>query len=255
MDMRQERTIIGGLLLLQLMLWLGFLVHQSPRFPGSPTGGLLAVTAAVLMILPPLLYSTAKRFQSFREKIRKWVSLGTLLTWHVYSSIAGSMLAILHTGHHFESNVGIGLTTMMLLTVLSGFVGRYFLAYSSGELAEKQGLLNRLTFEYNRLVSQVAQQPDPARDYAATHGFVRRALNSFIGREDFATDVKAPFSYRAVRLAESIADLEYAIRTHEWAKRRAAGWLKIHMATSCAFYILLAFHVWSAIYFGLRWFK
>lgn len=253
--MKNERTILLGLLALQLILWLGFLVHRSPRFPGSLEGGLLAVTAALLMVLPPLLYSAAKRNLSFREKIRKLVSLGTLLTWHVYTSIVGSILAILHTGHRFESNLGIWLTAMMMLTVLSGFVGRYFLAYSSGELREKQDLLNRLAYQYNQLVGQLAQQPDTEVAYAASHGFVGRALNSFIGTEDLAASAKASLSLRAVRLAESIADLEYAIKTHELAKRRTIGWLKVHVVTSCAFYVLLAFHVWSVIYFGLRWFK
>ena len=33
--MKKERNIIGALLVLQLVLWLGFLVHRSPRFAGS----------------------------------------------------------------------------------------------------------------------------------------------------------------------------------------------------------------------------
>ncbi len=58
-----------------------------------------------------------------------------------------------------------------------------------------------------------------------------------------------------MRLAESIADLEYAIKTHELLKRRTSRWLKIHIITSCAFYILLILHIWSAIYFGIRYLK
>ncbi len=105
--MERERTIIGGLLLLQLILWLGFLVHRSPRFPGSLTGGVLGVSAALLMILPPLVYSAAKRIEFFKQIVSKRISLGTLLTWHVYTGIVASILAILHTGHRFESNLGI----------------------------------------------------------------------------------------------------------------------------------------------------
>jgi len=252
--MKNERTILLGLLALQLILGLGFLVHPSPRFPGSLTGGVLGIIAALLMVVPPLLYSAVKRIQSFREKISQRLSVGTLLTWHVYTSIIGSILAILHTGHRFESNLGIWLTAMMMLTVFSGFVGRYFIAYSSGELREKQDLLNLLAFQYNQIVGELASKPDPEITYAASHGFMRQAMNSIVGNENLPADGKIPLSVRAARLAESIADLEYAIKTHELLKRRTMRWLQAHIVTSGAFYLLLVFHIWSAIYFGVRWF-
>jgi hypothetical protein len=250
--MKQERTIISGMLLIQLILWLGFLVHRSPRFPGSPVGWVLAISAALLMMVPPLVYSAAKRIEAFKLFISKRISLGKLLNWHIYTGIAGSILAILHTGHRFESNLGIWLTAMMMLTVLSGFVGRYFLSYSSQELREKQDQLNLLATQYNQLIGGLAQKPEPEITYAASHGLVRRVLNSFAGTEKFYEGTQVPVSVRALRLAESIADLEYAIKTHEFLKRRTASWLKVHIATSCAFYLLLIIHIWSAIYFGLR---
>ena len=253
--MKQERTIIGSMLLLQLILWLGFLVHRSPRFPGSLAGVILAIAAALLMIVPPLLYSAVKRIPSFKQKITKRISLGTLLKWHVYTSIVGAILAILHTGHRFESNLGIWLTALMMLTVLSGFVGRYFLSYSSKEIREKQTGLNLLATQYNQLISEIDQQPKSETAYVVPNNIKTRAFNSFVGIHRIATDTKSLLSQRAMRVAESIADLEYAIRTHELLKRRTDRWLKIHIITSCAFYILLILHIWSAIYFGLRFLK
>jgi len=253
--MKNERTIIGGLLLLQLVLWLGFLVHRSPRFPGSLTGGVLAVLAALLMVVPSLVYSAAKRNGFFKKWLTEHISLGTILNWHVYTSIVGSILAILHTGHRFESKLGIWLTAMMMLTVLSGFVGRYFLAYSSQELREKQDSLNLLATQYNQIIGEMSQRPNTEVAFTASHGFLRRALNSFVGTETWLAGADAPLSLRAVRLAESIADLEYAIKTHELLKRRTASWLKIHIFTSYAFYLLLIVHVGSAVYFGIRWFN
>lgn len=58
----------------------------------------------------------------------------------------------------------------------------------------------------------------------------------------------------AVRLAESIAELEYAIETHEILKRRTEHWLWAHIAASLVFYLLLALPVWSTVCYGLRWF-
>lgn len=253
--MERERTIIGSIFLLQIILWLGFLVHRSPRFPGSITGGILAVSGAVLLILPPIVYSAAKRIVFFKRLTTKRISPGTLLSWHVYTSIVGSILAILHTGHRFESNLGILLTTMMLLTVFSGFVGRYFFRYEILELREKQDLLTRLATEYNLLIGEMSLQPNSEIGSIATHSFVRRAVNSFFGTDILFQRAKKSIGFRAVRLAESIADLEYAIKTHELLKRRAVIWLSIHIATSCVFYLLLIFHIWAAIYYGLRWFN
>lgn len=253
--MRRERTIIGGLLLLQLILWLGFLVHRSPRFAGSLAGGILAVSGALLMIAPPVLYSAAKRVEFFKRLITRRVSLGRLLSWHVYTSVVGAILAILHTGHRFESNLGITLTASMLLAVLSGFVGRYYFGFASLEIKEKRDLLNELSSRYNRVVAETSLESSRAEiALAASQNFTRRALNSFFGTLNFSGEDKSAAA-RLARLAESIADVEYAIKTHELLKRRAARWLKFHVAASAAFYVLLALHIWAAIYFGLRWFN
>lgn len=60
---------------------------------------------------------------------------------------------------------------------------------------------------------------------------------------------------RALSLAETISELEYAIRFHEYFKRVFQKWLACHIITALALYVLLGLHVWSGIYFGLRWFQ
>ena len=253
--MRRERVVVGGLLLLLLILWLGFLVHRSPRFPGSLTGGVLAITGALLMLVFPLAYAAAKRIPPIKRVLTRRISIATLLTWHLYAGIVGAIVAILHTGHRFESNLGIVLTAVMLLTVFSGYVGRHFLNYVTLELNEKQALLNKLATIYNQTLTELARQPDPALTAAASHGVFTQMFSGFIAPEVLLRQGRTSVSYRAVNLAESIADLEYAIKTHELFKRRSAIWLKLHIATSAAFYVLLILHVWAEVYFGLRWFS
>jgi hypothetical protein len=58
-----------------------------------------------------------------------------------------------------------------------------------------------------------------------------------------------------IRTAEGVADLEYAIRTHELFKRWFARSLKLHIVLSIILYVLLALHIVSGIYFGLRWLR
>ncbi len=65
----RERIVATGLTVLMVILWLGFLVHRSPRFAGTLAGGLLAVTGALLMLVP-LLYSAVKRVSSIKRRSR-----------------------------------------------------------------------------------------------------------------------------------------------------------------------------------------
>jgi len=247
----RERIVVIGLFVLMLILWLGFAVHRSPRFPGSLWGGVLGISGALLMLWP-LGYSVIKRIPKLKSAVARWLPLRTLLAWHIYTGIIGAILAVLHTGHKFTSPLGVLLTTTMLVAVFTGVVGRHFLGQLSQELREKQDLLAKLQVAYQQTADELATRPEPA--LAVTRGFVGRIAAAFFAPEEVTAPQRLALSYRAMNLAESIADLEYAIKTHELLKRRFAIWLKLHIASSVVFYILLASHVWAGIYFGLRWF-
>ena len=249
----RERIVVIGLIVLMLILWLGFLVHRSPRFPGSAWGGVLGVAGALLMLWP-LGYSVVKRVPALKAAVTLRVPMRTLLAWHVYTGIIGAVLAILHTGHKFNSRLGIFLTGAMLLAVVTGVIGRHFMGLISQEIREKQGLLAKMQAAYRQTADELALRPDPAVSLAAAGGFAARLLTTFFAPEAATAQGNSTLPFRAVRLAESIADLEYAIKSHELLKRRFAIWLKLHIATSIIFYVLLALHVWAGIYFGLRWF-
>src|SRR5690606_3633140 len=100
--------------------------HRSPRFPGSAIGGVLGVSGAVLMLIP-LAYLIVKRIKILNRWVTRFVSMRTLLTWHIYAGVLGPILVIFHSSHKFDSALGIALTVMTLIVVLSGFVGRYLL--------------------------------------------------------------------------------------------------------------------------------
>ena len=251
--MRRERAVVTGLVVLLLLLWLGFAVHRSPRFPGSLPGTVLAISGAALMVLPSLAYVGVKRIAVLKRRIAVQMPLRRLLEWHVYGGIGGSVLAILHTGHRFESTLGIALTAVMLLTIFSGYIGRHFLGQVSLELREKQALLGQLVAAYNGIARTLAEQPPRVAPVAASLGRWSRLRRRFsVGFGDADQDAMT-LGYRAIQLAGSIADLEYAIKTHESLKRRFAAWLTVHIVASVAFYGLLALHIWAFVYFGLRW--
>lgn len=250
----RDRIVISGLVALMLLLWLGFLIHRSPRFPGSLWGGILGVSGATLMMVP-LGYSAVKRITPIKRLVTRAVPMRTLLSWHIYAGTLGPILALLHTGHKFNSPLGIALTAMMLIVVLSGFTGRYLLKQCSEEIRDKKNLQAALFQRYQDTAAEIRRRPELAAAFSALSRPVQW-LRTYV----LVPTYGVPFAHadlyvRAVDLAESISDLDYSIRTHEVFNTWFARWLRAHIALSVVLYILLALHIWGAIHFGIRWFS
>jgi hypothetical protein len=225
-----ERFIVGGLFTMLLFLVLAFVFHTSPRFAGSLAGFALGVAAATLM-LTLLVYPLAKYSFAPGSRIRQFISLNSLLAFHVYAAVIGALLGILHTGHHYQSSLGIALVASMLITVVTGFAGRYYLPQTTAELREQQSRLATLRSAYDRRVIALT-----ASDEAA----------SFAGKSAIP-------EISVLRLVDAIADLEYAIGSRELAKRIFVPWIVLHVAAAIVMYVLLALHIAGEVYFGLRW--
>lgn len=252
----RERLIVTGLVLLLVLIWLGFPFHQSPRFAGSLVGSTFGIAGALLMLVP-LLYMIVKRTKPLRGKVIRLVSMRTLLAWHIYAGVLGPILVVIHSGHKYESALGIALTALTLMVVLSGFVGRYLMSQFSQEIREKKATLKTLEEAYNQAAQNVAAAPEHAKALRHFSGFFSRPIGGF-----FPSDANLSTSGASgtiwnpavlLRLSESIADIEYSIKTHEKFKIWFGKWLKFHIVISIVLYVLMALHVWSAIHFGLRW--
>jgi hypothetical protein len=250
--MDREWSAVTGFLLLLFGLWLSFALHQSPRFPGSGWGGVLGVSAALLMLVP-LAYTLVKRIAWVKERVVDWLPLSRLLGWHVYASIAGAFPAILHSGHRFQSWLGILLISAMLLSIVSGYIGRHFLRYLSQELKERQASLVALRASYDELLAHVRELPTASLPitFVSSLRFRFAALLSGVPVDAGAADL----GRRAISLTRAIADTEYSVRADEVIKRRLRRWLILHIATSIGFYLLLALHIVAGIQYGLRWFS
>lgn len=251
----REKIVVTGLVMLMLLAWLGFPLHHSHRFAGSFWGGVFGIAGAVLMLVP-LAYLIVKRNKSLKKSVTKHVSMRTLLAWHIYAGVLGPILVIIHSGHKYESLVGISLTAMTLLVVVSGFVGRYLMSGFAKEIREKKAMLNELQTAYDEAVVTVASNPATTKSLRLFSGFFSRLMAGFFLPEPSTEpSVARADSITLVRLAESIADVEYAIRTHEEFKKWFGKWLKFHIVISFVLYALMFVHVYYAVYFGLRWFE
>jgi hypothetical protein len=221
-----EKTTVGGLLSVLFLTVPAFLFHTAPRFAGSLTGGLFGIAAALLFVLL-LMYSAVKRLPWVKERTKSYFPAGAVLTFHVYAGAIGALLAIIHTGHKFQSPLGITLTVAMLTVVASGFVGRYYLATIGTELRDDQKQLGILRTRYDG-IAQAEEGP----------------------KEQTAANLKGiPLEH----LLGAMSDLEFAITGREALKRTLRRWVILHIWASVLMYALLALHIWSGIYYGLRW--
>ena len=239
-------TIVGALVVLLLVFPLGFLVHVSPRFPGSLVGSLIGITAAVLMLVA-MGYSVVKRVPAVRDRVSRRVSAGTLLWIHVVAGIGGAILAVVHAAHKFNSPLGISLTGTLLLVVLSGYVGRYILAQIGravrGRRSELAALRSAMTGRPGAEPrSRESALPPAERPHAWLFALLGDERVSPPKGADDLTD-----------LAGAIADTEYAIRSEELAGSLLRRWLILHTVLAIVLIVLLVLHVWAGLYYGLRW--
>ena len=221
-----EKVIVGGLLSGLVLIVPAFLFHVAPGFPSSLVGSLLGIAAAALFLLL-LLYTVVKRQPWIKDHTKRFMPVGALLTFHVYAGAVGGLLGIIHSGHKFQSPLGIGLVVVMLTVVASGFVGRYYLAQIGQDLRDQQGQLKVLRNRYDGLALAAS------------------------GLEDQA--VVDPLGMSLDRLIGAISDLEFSVTSREVLKRVLARWVVLHIVAAIALYTLLALHIWGAIYYGLRW--
>ncbi len=219
-----ERLTVGVVFTAILFLAPAFLFHTAPEFPGSLTGGILGIAAAVLMVLL-LVYPLAKHVSWIRNGFDRMVALRALLSFHVYAGVVGGFLAILHTGHRYESPLGIALIVSVLIVVLTGFVGRYYMPKVMVEIQDHQKKLATLRTVYDR----TAALATPAA--------------STVDRADI----------QVLPLVHAMADLEYAIGSQRAIKVAFGRWIVAHVVASIAMYVLLGLHIMAEIYYGLRW--
>jgi hypothetical protein len=229
-----ERQIVEAVLSVILFLVPAFLLHTAPRFAGSLMGFVLGVAAATLMVAL-LIYPLVKYVGWLKRWVTRVVSLRALLTFHVYAGVFGAFLAILHTGHKYQSQLGIALLVLMLIVVATGFVGRYYLPQTSIELKEAESRLGTLRATYNQAAAALAE---------------RQALE-----DAAAANISAPAlqNVSMLQVVEGIADLEYAIGSRAVLKKVSMRWVVAHVVAAILMYALLVLHVAGEIYYGLRW--
>lgn len=242
--MKERGGILAWVLMaLVLFLWLRFLFHMDPRFPGSLIASALGIVGSLIMLVP-LLYSGAKRIVRIRGS-----SLRTFLTVHIYAGLLGPILVLVHTGHKFDNPVGVLLTMMTLIVVGSGFVGRYLLQACSRELGEKRKDRTAFEPELRAVHAELAPLGNTGGLQQGSPGFLRMLFPWLA-----ASEVERAAIHRARAVASAAAAAtDTSIRLHERMQRWFRLWMGFHLVLTAVLYFLLATHVFIVVYYGLRW--
>ena len=242
----REPAIAAATIFSLLLIWL---VGYSPQgFAGSAYGGFLAITGTLLLSVS-LLYSAVKRITFVKTMMVRHIRMGTILTGHIYAGYLGTILILLHTGHKFNSVLAASLTAFLLAVVFSGVIGRYLQRQIGDDVRGKRKLLNHLYEEYDSV---------SARTSLTTNHKAQLNSNKAICSPSAAVDAHTKTTgarevVSVVELVSSIADVESAITARETLKQWFTIWLRVHITLAIGMYLLLVFHVWSGIHFGLRW--
>lgn len=231
-SVRREPWLLGAMLLLLLLLWLGYAWHRDAGFAGGPVGTFVGLLGTLLMLVP-LVYTVVKRVPVLRRSpLQRWMQ------WHAYAGVLGAVLGVLHSGHRFDSWIGQLLIAAALLSVLTGYVGRHLTAFVVNDLRERNTQLVEVQAAWNRNVESLRA----AGAWSLSRPPVPAGATSRAGVE-----------VELDRLAGALADARYIVRSAQQLRGALRRWLAAHIVASVVFYAALAVHLWSAWAHGLRW--
>jgi hypothetical protein len=211
----------------------------------------MGIVAAILM-QAPFLYLIIKRIGPLRRTITRVVPMGRLLAWHIYGGILGPILALIHSGHKFDSTVGVALVTVMLIEVGSGFVGRYLLGQINKDRGEKMAVLAQLRAAYQKTQDELSRWPGLLGATRLARWTMLLPFGQRLRNVAFA-GLPAADTNRLFDLAAAIADVEGSIAADEFFRTMFGRWLRVHIAVATILECLLVLHIWTGTYFGLRW--
>jgi hypothetical protein len=240
--MVKERHIDALLAVFFVLLVLGVLVHQDAAFAGSPAGHLVGVTGAALMSMA-LIYPFRKRVLGKRGKANP---LGRHMTY----GLLGPSLVVIHSAHKLESLIGILAFTAMFLVVTSGIIGMFLFQRVNRSVKEQTKdlkALRELFFNRRKEIAscrvyldlETAEEPGSDGNTSGGHEFEDRLLQDRC--------------HEAVDLAHAIAELEYSLRVFNKTQALFGKWIWVHYALALFLFSLLAVHILSAFYYGVRW--
>jgi hypothetical protein len=247
---------------------LVYIVHQPLGYPNGGTwlGYTLGAIAGALMVWLAWFGVRKRRYGAGKVPLEDWMSA------HVYLGGALAVVATLHAGFQVGWNVHSLLYLLMLVTIISGFVGMYFyVRYPRLLTQNRQGLSTELMMsqiaDLDSDIRRIAMTMDDATNAAAlrsTHGTI---VGGTVLQQLRGSDKNCPTTQArvfVVTVASSKDDssrhqlLARLIRKEDLLKRIRRDvqlrcllkiWLYVHIPFSVAALAALVTHVVTVFYY------
>jgi hypothetical protein len=218
---------------LLLILVAVIVVVQWPEAPSSARGQLLGL-GGLLAFLASYIYPLRKHL--------RWMSrfsMQSVLRFHTTATVAGTTLAILHSGTHFGPNVATAAFVLMILLMASGVFGNWMYVHTvriSGRVTDAGRRVSTLirvpqAFEVVKKLSGVRPAFDPG---AAKTSDASRRIAAASTDSSRRAAVTSTASFRVAARATRI-------------ERVLQVWRIVHGSASYFFLFVLAAHVIVAL--------
>jgi hypothetical protein len=221
-----------------------FIVFPLDSFSGKIVGHLLGIIGTVL-IVATLVYV-------FRKRILKQKGKANPLNQHSYFGLIGGILVVIHSGGKSASLIGALIFISMLLTVLSGVVGRILFVKLNKSIKEKKS-------DIEALETSLKTQKKELNPKCWQKEF------NFYNDEEWAEETSGaeidPEMDSQMRekcsnfllFAESLAEREERLQVYSKTKTLFTFWNSIHIVSTCFLVAMIIVHVMTTLYYGLRW--
>jgi hypothetical protein len=229
--------------------------HGVPR-SSSLVGHSLGIVGFLMMLSSETLYSLRKRVHRF--------SLGPMSYWlqlHIFTGIVGPYLVLLHAAGKFNGLAGV-LTLLIVVMVVSGFVGRYIYTavprtLDGAEVAVR-ALEEQIASADRQLQSLGIQLPPAALAAAPASGWMlvlgrgwlrwhnRWHLRQSLRELNIGSRAKA----QLLRLLAERYRMQLQIHSLAGLRRSLALWHVFHIPLGVVVFTLAFCHIGAALYFA-----
>jgi len=243
-----------------------FDAYHSLLRPSGRAGLLLGIIAAGLFVLN-LGYLVRKRLIRIRY-------IGSLRTWmdsHVVTGIVGGVLVAFHTAFAPYSALGILALAAMLITILTGIVGRYIYVHVPRSLGGRELEIQQVREELEQCRDRLEQagveagwlhegqlpQMGPATS-SLLASFISLVTGDRQRRRDYrelrrailSSDDLQPMARQILPLARDFCrHWQWMIRYHQW-RDLLASWRFLHRWLAIVMLMVASFHIFIAVRYG-----
>ncbi|NUM44193.1 MAG: hypothetical protein HUU38_05755 [Anaerolineales bacterium] len=229
-------------------------------------GHSFGVIGFLLMLMTEFLYSQRKRSRSAR-----WGKMANWLQFHIFTGIVGPYLVLLHSSWKFNGLAGV-VTLLMIVVVLSGFVGRYIYTAvprsADGAVLESDDLEQAIADSETTLQNWLTAYPRTANQLrpllASAGGQGQNELALIFGRGLLEWQTRFQWWQLKNQLQglprEQIHQLESLLRRRQvlqrqiaslaMARRLLALWHAVHVPIGMTLFFAAFVHIIGAIYYA-----